>query len=98
MNRIIAIIGLLSIDKVCLAGQQQLQVVDLRAARLLLYLQAVFFIGAVGGRLIPAAVFGLRKPVGAIADLFQRRGRQWHGQQSGTQQRGDGLLAGALTK
>jgi hypothetical protein len=47
------------------AGQHERAVVHLRAARNDGDVEAAFGIGAVGDRLVEAAMFGLGKPVGA---------------------------------
>jgi hypothetical protein len=52
-------------------GQQERAVVDLRAAGDDLDVEAAFGVGAVGDRLVEAAMFGLGEPVGAEGDLGQ---------------------------
>jgi hypothetical protein len=52
-------------------GQHQRAVVDLRAAGDDLDVETAFGIGAVGDRLVEAAMFGLGQPVGAEGDLCQ---------------------------
>jgi hypothetical protein len=52
-------------------GQQERAVVDLRAAGDDLDVEAAFGVGAVGDRLVEAAMFGLGEPVGAEGDLCQ---------------------------
>ena len=66
-------------------GRQQRPVVDLRPARLDGHVQAVLLVGAVGHRLVEAAVRGLGLPVGGESDLLlrQRRGLHGEGQQGG---------------
>jgi hypothetical protein len=58
-------------------GQQERAVVDLRTAGDDLDVEAAFGVGAVGDRLVEAAMFGLGEPVGAEGDLesgLARRG------------------------
>ena len=63
--------------EVDLADQQQHPVVGIRSARQDGHVEAVFAIGAVGERLIEAAMLGLRHPIGAEGDLVERlRGRR----------------------
>jgi hypothetical protein len=52
-------------------GQQQGAVVDLRAAGDDRDVEAAFGVGAIGDRLVEAAMFGLGQPVGAEGDLSQ---------------------------
>jgi hypothetical protein len=52
-------------------GQQERAVVDLRTARDDLDVETAFGVGAVGDRLVEAAMFGLGQPVGAEGDLCQ---------------------------
>ena len=61
-------------EEVELADRQQDPVVHVRPARHDGDLEAVLFEGAVGERLIEAAVLGLRHPIGAEPDLVQRLG------------------------
>ena len=56
-----------------LAGGEQHRVGRLRAALDDRHVEAVFRVGAVGDRLIIAAVLGLGEPVGAERDLVGRR-------------------------
>jgi hypothetical protein len=59
-------------------GQQERAVVDLRAARDDLDVEAAFGVGAVGDRLVEAAMFGLGEPVGAEGDLVRScAARRW---------------------
>ena len=55
-----------------LAGGEQLQAVDLRAAHADLHVEAVLAVRAFGDRLVEAAVLGLREPVGGEHDLVRR--------------------------
>ena len=56
-----------------LAGEQQRPPADLRAALHDRHVEAAGGIGAVGDRLVVAAMLGLGEPVGAEGDLFVRR-------------------------
>ena len=65
-------------EEIDLADRQQDAVVDLRAARHDGDVEAVAAVGAVGQRLVEAAVLGLRDPVGGEGRLVERLGR-WRG-------------------
>ena len=62
------------------AGEQQHAVVHLRAARHDRHVEAVFPVGAVGDRLIEAAMLGLGDPVGAERDLVELLGEGGRGE------------------
>ncbi len=59
-------------EEVELADRQQDAVVHVRTARHDGHVEPVFAVGAVGERLVEAAVLGLGHPIGAEADLVQR--------------------------
>ena len=59
-------------EEVELADRQQDAVVDVRPARHDGDVEPVFLVGAVGERLVEAAMLGLRDPVGAERDLVER--------------------------
>ena len=54
-----------------------MRLLTLRAARHDGDVEAVFLVGAVGDRLVEAAVLGLGHPVGAERDLVQRLSGRW---------------------
>ena len=62
-------------EEVDLADRQQDAVVHARAARHDGHVEPVFAVGAVGQRLVEAAVLGLGHPVGAEGDLVERLSR-----------------------
>ena len=62
-------------EEVDLADRQQDAVVHARAALADGDVEPVFAVGAVGKRLVEAAVLGLRHPIGAEGDLVERLGR-----------------------
>ena len=61
-------------EEVELADRQQDAVVHVRPARHDGHVEAVFAVGAVGERLVEAAMLGLRHPIGAEADLVELLG------------------------
>ena len=78
-------------EEIDLLGEQRQAVVHLRAARHDGHVEAVFRIGAVGDRLIEAAMLGLGDPIGAERNLVERlrlRGRQGRERQGGQHQGG----------
>jgi hypothetical protein len=68
-------------DEVGLAGGDDLDRVDLRAAHLDGDVQAVLLVDAGGNRLVVAAVFGLRVPGSEEGDLVLRLGQAGRGSQ-----------------
>ena len=71
-----------------LAGGEQLQAVDLRAAHPDRHVEAVLLVDALGQRLVEAAVLGLREPVGGEHDAVGRL-RVRHGGDSDEGDEGD---------